>query len=114
MSAAPRTLEQDKKRIQDDKDFTSQRMSDDTRYIGFGLSALTLALLTSSSKFAIELMENYRLFILLSSFFGCLAIFFDYLHYYFGYKSDEEAYQNIRRYELRLVTDGEDFKIFNV
>jgi hypothetical protein len=83
-----------RQKIQDDKDFTSARISESARYIGFGLAALTMAFLTSDAAFPKQLIARYEGYILLASAFGCLTIVLDYLHYLTGYISSEAAGQN--------------------
>jgi len=68
----------------------------------------------SNSPFAQDLLKKYKWYIIFSSFTGCLAIFFDYLHYFFGYRASEEASQNIRRYESLTQRDLVEFKLYDV
>jgi len=48
-----------RRKIQEDKDFTSARVSESARYIGFGLAAITVAFLTSDSTFAKKIVAQY-------------------------------------------------------
>lgn len=82
------------KRINEDLDFMSKQVSDLSRYIAFGLAAFTLAILTSSSKFATMAFEKAGSVILVCSFLGCLSIVFDYLQYLAGYKASQAALRN--------------------
>ena len=83
-----------RQKIQEDKDFTSSRVSESARYIGFGLAAATIAFLTSDAAFAKKIIVNYESWILVASSFGCATILFDYFHYICGYLSSEDAGQN--------------------
>lgn len=95
MNAEPNELHQlRKKRIQDDKDFTSSRISESTRYLGFGLAAVAMALLTSDAAFPKKLMAAHPTPVILAAALGCLTIFADYLHYLFGYLASDEAARN--------------------
>jgi hypothetical protein len=95
MNAEPNDIHlRRRQKIQEDKDFTSARISESSRYIGFGLAALTMALLTSDAEFPKRIMMHYEGFILCASAFGCVAIVLDYLHYLFGYLASEDAGRN--------------------
>jgi hypothetical protein len=96
-------------KIQEDKDFTSARISESARYIGFGLAAVTVALVTSDAAFPKRLMTHYEIFILLSSAFGCLAIVLDYLHYVCGYLASEDAGRN-REGDFGYLTQSTFYK----
>lgn len=67
------------------------KISDLTRYISFGLVALTYSIFTSKSEFAVLLLENFKSLFLYASLSGFIAIFFDYLQYLFGYISVNKA-----------------------
>lgn len=106
MNAEPNELHAlRRKRIQDDKDFTSGRISESARYVGFGLAALTVAFLTSDASFPKKLIVQSGQYILFASALGCLTILFDYLHYVTGYLASEQAAQN-RSGDFGYVTDS--------
>jgi hypothetical protein len=83
-----------RQKIQDDKDFGSSRVSESARYIGFGLAAATIALLTSDAAFAKKIIVSNEGLILAASSFGCATILLDYFQYISAYLSSEEAGQN--------------------
>jgi hypothetical protein len=95
MNAEPNEIHlRRRQKIQEDKDFTSARISESARYIGFGLAAITMALVTSDATFPKRLMSHFEAFILFASALGCLAILLDYLHYVCGYLASEDAGRN--------------------
>ncbi len=95
MNAEPNEMHiRRRQRIQEDKDFTSARISESVRYIGFGLAAVTMVFLTSDANFPKKVLAHYQSFVLLCSAFGCVTIVLDYLHYLVGYLSSEEADRN--------------------
>ena len=95
MNAEPNDLHvRRRQKIQEDKDFTSARISESTRYVGFGLAALTVAMLTSDAAFPKRLIANFEWFVVVASALGCLTIILDYLHYLFGYLASEQAADN--------------------
>ncbi len=74
-----------------EKETRSKGISDLTRYISFGLVALTYSLFTSKAVFAATLLTNHKELFLLASLFGALAIAFDYFHYLAGYFAVNKA-----------------------
>jgi hypothetical protein len=96
MNSEPKELHlRRKQKIQEDKDFTSARISESARYVGFGLAALTVAMLTSDAAFPKRLIAAHGNFVILASAFGCITVISDYLHYLFGYYASEEAAGNV-------------------
>jgi hypothetical protein len=83
-----------RQKIQEDKDFTSARISESARYIGFGLAAATMAFLSSDASFPHKMSTRFGPFLLLAAALGCLTIVLDYLQYLFAYKSSEDAGRN--------------------
>lgn len=95
MNAEPNDIHlRRRQKIQEDKDFTSARISESARYIGFGLAAITMALITSDAALPKRMMSHYEGFVLFASALGCLAILLDYLHYVCGYLASEDAGRN--------------------
>ncbi len=70
------------------------RISETSRYIGFGVVAWIFAVHTSSSPFATLYVKNYGFFVGLAGVAGLLTILFDYLQYIFGYRSVGIAMDN--------------------
>jgi hypothetical protein len=96
MNAEPNDLHKQRKdRIQNDKDFTSARISESARYVGFGLAALSMAFLTSDARLPRAIMASYGSWIIFAAALGCATIFLDYLHYWFGYQASEQAWRNV-------------------
>ena len=91
------TIAERKDRVQQDKDFTSARISDLSRYIGFGLAGVVFLLLTSSSDYAEAMVRNFQAPLVLSATLGCLTVLFDYLHYFFGYLSSRTTAKDTER-----------------
>ena len=83
-----------RKTINADRNLTSGKISDFSRYIGYGVVAATFTILTSTSPFAQKLFSESRIILLGSSTSGCLTILFDYLQYYFGYLASQKAAKN--------------------
>jgi hypothetical protein len=83
-----------RKTAQDDKDFTTGKISELARYVGFGLAAFPFVLLTSQSKFAQHVIDNFQTQFLFTSVIGCLVILAEYGQYYFGYLASSAAYRN--------------------
>lgn len=77
--------------IIDDLDFSTSRMSELARYVAFGLAAFTVLLMTSNSPSAQAILKAHERLILICSALGCLSIVFDYLQYFFAYKSSHNA-----------------------
>lgn len=81
--------------VREERDYTSAKLSELARYIGFGLAGLTLVLYTSSSPFAVKLLTAFRGEILFVSAVGCVVILFDFLQYLVGYKISVDGYRHI-------------------
>ena len=82
-----------------DKKDVSGRIGESSRFIGFGLIALTFAIHGSSNEFTKSIVQGYEFFLNMSGFLGCLTILFDYLQYICGYFSVNHA----------LKRDSDDF-----
>lgn len=82
------------KRIQDKKEVTG-KISDTCRFVGFGLLAIYYTLMSGENKFALGLRDTVHTYWMLQAIgtAGALAILFDYLQYYCGSRSVEEALQ---------------------
>lgn len=77
-----------------DANSASQRISSTSRYISFGVIATSFSLLVSSSNYSIEIVEQERQLLILSSIFGIITILFDYFHSFFYYLSSKKAIKN--------------------
>jgi len=83
-----------RKVVLEEKRHVSSKISDLSRYIGFGLVAVVYTILTSDSKAVIKIYENYTFLLLLVAEFGAATILFDYLQFVGGYFSVEAALKN--------------------
>ncbi|WP_171172790.1 hypothetical protein [Ruegeria sp. HKCCA0370] len=81
------------RRVELEQNITS-RISETTRYIGFGIVAWIFAVHTSSSGFATSYVESYGFFVGLAGLAGLLTIVLDYFQYIFGYRSVGIAMDN--------------------
>ncbi|EML0423774.1 hypothetical protein P7225_14175 [Vibrio parahaemolyticus] len=80
----------EQKRIEE-KIKRTEKISDLTLYIAFGLMALTYSTFNAKSEFASLLLEGYKTEFLLASLCGVLSILSHYLQYFCGYISVEKA-----------------------
>ena len=80
--------------VQVDKDFTSDRLSSSSRYIGFGLAGVAFLIFSSDSQFASTFLQRLQPWLVLSAAFGCMTIIADYFHYMFGYGASSQAAKN--------------------
>lgn len=74
-----------------EKEARTRNISDLTRYIAFGLMALTYTVFTSKSDFSTSLIEDYEGLFLTASIMGVLSIASDYLQNLCGYISVKKA-----------------------
>ncbi|EPT1007642.1 hypothetical protein ACVOUM_002719 [Vibrio parahaemolyticus] len=74
-----------------DKVKRSEKISDLTTYISFGLIAVTFTLFSSSSDFAKELLKSHEKLFLIASLCGFASVFSHYLQYVFGYQATSKA-----------------------
>lgn len=78
-------IEKSKAKIQEDKDFTSNRLSELSRYISFGTLAVIFSILSSESVIWKKLQTDYKILAFFCALFGIISIFLDFLQYVFGY-----------------------------
>lgn len=83
-----------KERVLEEKRHVSSKISDLCRYIAFGLVAVVYSLLTSESKFSIDLIASHKYILILSAFFAVVTILLDYLQFFAGYLSVNIALNN--------------------
>ena len=72
------------------KDVTG-RVSETTRYIGFGLLAIAYAMISGSDDFFVAMRSNWPGLLKFMALCGALAILLDYLHYVLGFITVEHA-----------------------
>lgn len=75
----------------DEKRLVTSRISETTRYIGFGLLATFYALLSSNDPFPAHLKADHSLALRLMALCGVVAVLFDYLQYVFGRRAVQNA-----------------------
>lgn len=80
----------EKKELQDNADFYSMRISETSRFVGFGLLAVFYAIKVGPND---DLASNDCL-ITLIGVFGALSVLLDYLQYVFGYLMVRSAQDN--------------------
>ena len=69
----------------------SNRVSETTRFIGFGLLATFYAIISGTDPFFEGLRANWTISLRLIALAGAAAVLFDYLHYVFAYFSANRA-----------------------
>ncbi len=78
-------IEKLKTKIQEDKDFTSNRLSELSRYISFGTLAVVFSILSSESVIWEKLQTGHKILAFYCALFSITSIFLDFLQYVFGY-----------------------------
>lgn len=84
-------LAERKRQAQEDRNFTSDRISDLSRYIAFGILGSIFVLLSDKGTIAKNMLGPYKLWTLLTVINGIFAIFSDYFQYLAGYFSSKKA-----------------------
>ena len=74
-----------------EKRHVTSKISDNCRFIGFGLLALYYTIMSSEHGFGLEIRTLHSLVIQGIGVAGALAVVFDYLQYVFGYFSVNQA-----------------------
>ncbi|NQV17245.1 MAG: hypothetical protein HQ534_01700 [Armatimonadetes bacterium] len=95
-------LEERESIIKRDLDYTSEEISKTSRYIGFGLIGIFIALIDSTTKSTLFIFANYKFLLLISAVFGCLTVISDFLQYIAGNICSEKA--NKRKEKLYKKT----------
>jgi hypothetical protein len=75
------------------KQEVTARVSETTRYVGFGLLAVYYALRTANDGYAQTLAQEHPVLVGLVGLSGLVAIILDYLQYFFGSRSVNDALQ---------------------
>ena len=76
------------------KDATS-RVSETARFIGFGLLAISYAMISNPDAFFVEMRTHWATLIRLMALAGAVVVLVDYLHYLFGYLTTERALNRV-------------------
>lgn len=80
----------DKKQLKDEADFYSSRISETSRFVGFGLLAIFYAIKVDSS----DSLAADDFLVTLLGVFGAASVLLDYLQYVFGYLMVRSAQRN--------------------
>jgi hypothetical protein len=83
-----------RKRVLEEKSKVSTRISDLSRYIGFGLVAVVYTILSSSAPRVVSIYEHYTNWLLWVAVLGVITIILDYLQYLGGYNAVQQALKN--------------------
>lgn len=78
-------IEKLKTKIQEDKDFTTNRLSEQSRYISFGVLAVVFSLLSSDSGMWKKFQTDYKTIALCGALLAIASILLDFFQYIFGY-----------------------------
>ncbi len=100
-------IEKLKAKIQEDKDFTSNRLSELSRYISFGTLAVIFSILSSESVIWKKLQTDYKILAFYCALSGITSIFLDFLQYIFGYFTSCKAASGCNpsyKYEKTWIT----------
>jgi hypothetical protein len=79
------------KEVLEEKRFVTSRISETTRYLGFGLLATFYAIIGSKDAFPQSLEAAWLLPLKIMALCGIVAIFLDYLQYVFGRLAVQKA-----------------------
>jgi hypothetical protein len=88
---AKTTLAAQASRIQEDKDFTTSRLSEHARYIGFGAVAAAFSQLSSNSVFALSMSDIQKTLLIGAALGGMAAVLLDLFQYIAGYRASTRA-----------------------
>jgi hypothetical protein len=79
------------KEVIEEKRLVTARISETTRYIGFGLLAIFYAIISSHDPFPAHLNTGYPSALRVMALCGVVAVLFDYLQYLFGRRAVQRA-----------------------
>lgn len=88
------SADQQRSKVLEEKRHVSSKISDLSRYIGFGLVAVAYAILTSDSEVIAKLYGGRQFLVLLAAAFGTLAVILDYVQFLSGYLAVQAALKN--------------------
>jgi hypothetical protein len=89
------TPEERRKTVRLNQDYFSGKISELSRNIGFGLVAVSYALLTSDGIFAKAMIVDAKDKLTLAAFAGCLIVLSDYAQLLFGWWSAGRSANNV-------------------
>lgn len=96
--AAKADIAEQRKRRLNEKRYVTGRISETTRFIGFGILAIFYATVSSDKAFAKLVLADSRLELYLSAAFAAFAIICDYLQYLSGALAVEKALKRKRNH----------------
>lgn len=109
VSAVPELMPDEFKKRQDaviqQKQFVTSKVSETSRFIGFGLLAVFYTASISTDQFAVEVLNSNPWLAHLFGACGALTILFDYIQYVAGERAAERA--------LRRSDDGQNTFLYN-
>jgi hypothetical protein len=103
-----------KKRVQEDLDHVSGKISTLSRHIGFAMAGLSLGLALSDSIFARSMVAQHVNLILLISALGCTTILLDSCQYLSGYSSSNLALNRLKDERRSYPFQGSKLKKIRV
>ncbi len=84
-------LEDLQKEVIDERRFVTNRISETTRYLGFGLLAIFYGIISSADAYAQQLKLGHPLLLQLMALSAMLALILDHLQYLFGRAAARKA-----------------------
>lgn len=83
-----------RKNQRENQNFFSEKISELSRYIGFALAALGIALVSDQADLLSRLEPKWQSATLLATLLGCTVIMLDYVQYAFGWFAASNAANN--------------------
>lgn len=105
------TPEARRAKYRENQDYFSGKISELSRYIGFGLVAVAFGLLSSDSVFGKALAAKANVTLSWAGLLGCATILADYLHLLMGWYSNSQAANNAKG-KFKLAGIGKVFRFF--
>lgn len=84
-----------RKAVLEEKRNVSSKISELSRYIGFGLVAVVYTILTSDSEPVMIMYKGYTFLLLVVAVLGAATIILDYLQFVGGYLAVDSALKNV-------------------
>ncbi|WP_206453024.1 hypothetical protein [Aurantimonas marina] len=95
------------------QDYFSEKISDLSRYIGFGLVAAAFSLLSKATEYSKNLSDDTDFLLVLSAICGCIVIVCDYVQMFFGWSSASLAARNFN-FGYRMSLGSWVFRIIQI
>ncbi|WP_170335423.1 hypothetical protein [Ruegeria arenilitoris] len=84
-----------RKNQRENQNFFSLKISELSRYIGFALAALGIALVSDQAELFSRLDPKWQNATLLATLLGCVVVMLDYVQYAFGWFAASNAANNV-------------------